>query len=143
MKKELTSSEYGKTFCRLSSRPIVISKHKSKILIDWLISTQRNQLKLKKKSRNWHSNAYTYNGYNSFHFFKKFVFAEFQINFHCCAGKRNEYTDEHFNVRCGSGVDFFFVLFFLFSDRRCNLSSACAIESNDIQLFCYPLPKRV
>lgn len=33
--------------------------------------------------------TFTYDGYESLHLFKKFVFTEFQVNFNCCAGKRN------------------------------------------------------
>lgn len=83
----------------------------------------------------------TYNGYNSFHFFKEFVFAEFQINFHCCAGKRNKYTDEHFNMRCGPCIDLtlFFVLFFSSSDRWCDSTSN--IYHREKRLFCLSTSK--
>lgn len=40
----------------------------------------------------------TYNCYNSLHLFEKFVFTEFQINFHCCACKCEKNTDEHFDM---------------------------------------------
>lgn len=47
----------------------------------------------------------TYNGHKTFHLFKQFVFTKFQINLYCCAGKRNEYTDEHFE--CANAIHTF------------------------------------
>lgn len=39
--------------------------------------------------------ALTHNGNDSFHLFEQLVFTEFQINFHCCARKREKNTDKH------------------------------------------------